>query len=72
VAFLTLFVGNNIIGWLGSFYEPMGPLAFWLMHAAIGATGGLLVLLFGAPLRRALVGGREPIRPGATVVAVER
>ena len=52
IAFLTLFVSNNIIGWIGGFYEQLSPLAFWLMHAAIAATGGVLVLLFGRRLHR--------------------
>jgi proton-dependent oligopeptide transporter, POT family len=54
VAFLVLFVAGFGIGWLGGFYEPLGPVAFWTLHAAIGATGGVLVLLFGRPLSRAL------------------
>lgn len=67
VSFLTLFIGNNIIGRLGAWYEPMGPLNFWLLHAAIGATGAVLVLLFGKTLRRALEGATrdEPLRPAA-------
>lgn len=56
VCFLTLFIGNNVIGWLGTLYEPLGPLRFWLLHAGIGATGALLVLLLARPLRRALDG----------------
>jgi len=52
--FVTLFVSNNLIGWIGRFYEQMSPAAFWALHAAIGATGGMLVLLFGRPLGRAL------------------
>jgi len=52
IAFLTLFVSNNIIGWIGGLYEQLSPLAFWLMHAAIAATGGVLVLLFGRRLHR--------------------
>lgn len=52
IAFLTLFVSNNIIGWIGGLYEQVSPLAFWLMHAAIAATGGVLVLLFGRRLHR--------------------
>ena len=54
LAFLTLFVGNNAIGWLGRYYETMGPAAFWGMHAAIGFAGAALVLLLGKPLRRVL------------------
>ncbi|HEY0326967.1 MAG TPA: peptide MFS transporter [Allosphingosinicella sp.] len=74
VCFLTLFVGNNVIGWLGGFYESLGPLRFWLLHAGIGATGAVLVLLFGGALRRALESSvrEEPLRPGAETVEVER
>jgi POT family proton-dependent oligopeptide transporter len=72
VAFLTLFVGNNLIGWIGGFYEPLGPLRFWLLHAAIGATGAVLVLLFGRPLSRALATAEpQPLRPSAQVLEKE-
>jgi proton-dependent oligopeptide transporter, POT family len=54
VTFLTLFVANNLIGWIGTFYERMSPIAFWAMHAAIPAAAGVLLLLFGPALRRAL------------------
>jgi POT family proton-dependent oligopeptide transporter len=54
VAFLTLFVANNLIGWIGTFYEKMSPIAFWAMHAAIPAAAGMLMLLLGGILRRAL------------------
>lgn len=52
--FLTLFIGNTIIGRLGSLYEQMTPAAFWAMHAAIAATGGLLTFGLRRPLKRAL------------------
>lgn len=54
VAFLTLFVANNLIGWLGALYEKMRPADFWAMHAAIAAAGGLLVAVFGRRITRAL------------------
>jgi POT family proton-dependent oligopeptide transporter len=54
LAFMSLFISNNLIGWLGGFYEKMGPTRFWTMNAAIAAGGGLLVLLFGRRLGRAL------------------
>jgi POT family proton-dependent oligopeptide transporter len=54
-AFLSLFIGNITLGWLGSFYERMTPAQFWLLHAAIAATGGVLALLFNRPLMRVLV-----------------
>ena len=53
-AFMSLFVSNNLIGWIGGFYSTMQPVAFWAMHAAIGASGGLIVLLFGAYINRML------------------
>jgi len=54
LAFMSLFISNNLIGWIGGFYEKMTPAQFWTMHAAIAASGGLLVVLFGRPLGRAL------------------
>ncbi len=73
ICFLVLFVANNLIGWVGTFYEQMSPLAFWAMHAAIAAAGGVLVLLFGRALKRVL----EPqetqgLRPAAVTEEVER
>jgi POT family proton-dependent oligopeptide transporter len=53
-AFLVLFVANNLIGWIGTFYEQLGPLAFWAMHAAIGAAGGIIALTFSHTLGRIL------------------
>jgi POT family proton-dependent oligopeptide transporter len=73
LAFMSLFVSNNIIGWIGGFYEKMRPVEFWAMHAAIGAAGGILVMLLGLRLSRALEGGADqPLRPSALTVEVER
>lgn len=52
--FLSLFVGNFIIGWIGGLYEHMTPVMFWAMHAGISAIGGVLALVLAAPLKRAL------------------
>lgn len=54
VAFLTLFVANNLIGRIGAYYERMTPMTFWALHAGIGACGGLLALLFRRSLGRVL------------------
>lgn len=73
IAFLTLFISNNIIGWIGRFYEQMSPTSFWVMHAAIAATGGVLILLFGRRLGHALtVDDPQPMRPSAMTLEVER
>jgi proton-dependent oligopeptide transporter, POT family len=54
LVFMSLFVSNNLIGWIGGFYERMSPGAFWAMHAAIAAAGGILVMLFARGLSRVL------------------
>jgi POT family proton-dependent oligopeptide transporter len=67
VSFLTLFVANNLIGRIGTFYEKMSPASFWSLHAAIGAAGGLLMLLFARALGHFL----EP-RPSARLLGASR
>jgi POT family proton-dependent oligopeptide transporter len=54
IAYMSLFVSNIVIGWIGGFYERMSPAAFWALHAAIAAGGGLAVALFGHRLSRVL------------------
>ena len=61
LAFMSLFISNNLIGWIGGFYEKMRPAEFWAMHAAIAAGGGLLVVLFGRRLSRVL--SANPVGP---------
>jgi POT family proton-dependent oligopeptide transporter len=53
-AFLVLFVANNLIGWIGTFYEQLGPSAFWALHAAIGGAGGVLAFIFARTIGRIL------------------
>lgn len=52
--FLSLFIGNFIIGWIGGLYEHMTPTNFWAMHAGVAAIGAVLVMMFKGPLKRAL------------------
>jgi POT family proton-dependent oligopeptide transporter len=73
LAFMSLFVSNNLIGWIGGFYEKMTPIEFWAMHAVIAAAGGVLVLLVGRRLSRTLEGDADrPLRPSALTLEVER
>ena len=53
-AFIALFIGTVIMGWVGSFYDQMSPAAFWTLDAAIALGGALLILVVRAPLMRAL------------------
>jgi proton-dependent oligopeptide transporter, POT family len=57
LSFMSLFISNTLIGWIGGFYERMSPVQFWTMHAAIATGGGLLVALFGRRLGRILQPG---------------
>ncbi len=54
VYYLSVFIGSIASGWLGRFYERMSGLAFWGLHAAICAAGGVLVLALWRPIWRAL------------------
>jgi proton-dependent oligopeptide transporter, POT family len=46
VYYLHLFMGNNLVGWLGGRLERMPGTEFWLLHAAL--VGGACVLMLGA------------------------
>lgn len=52
--YLGLFVGGIVSGWLARFYEPLQPAAFWLVHAVIGASGAVLIVLLRGSFVRAL------------------
>jgi proton-dependent oligopeptide transporter, POT family len=54
VAFMSLFLGVVLMGWVGSFYDQMSPAAFWSLDAAIGIVGGIAVLAIARPVMRAL------------------
>ena len=53
-AFLSLFVGVTLMGWVGSFYEEMPHTAFWVLDAAIGFAGAFMTLLVRKPLARTI------------------
>jgi POT family proton-dependent oligopeptide transporter len=74
VTFMTLFVSNLLIGWIGGFYERMTPSEFWTLHAAIAATGAVLVMLLRGTLLRMLDSGAadQPLRASALTLEVER
>lgn len=53
-AFLALFFGTVLMGWVGSFYEEMSNVAFWTLDAMIAFAGGLLIFAVQKPLTKAL------------------
>ncbi len=53
-AFIALFLGTVIMGWVGSFYDQMTPAAFWALDASIAVGGAILILLVRRPLSRAM------------------
>jgi POT family proton-dependent oligopeptide transporter len=59
-AFLSLFVGVVLMGWVGSFYQQMSNAAFWTLDAAIGFAGALLLLAVRRPLGRLVEARAEP------------
>ncbi len=52
--YLAIFLGGIGSGWLGRFYEVVGPAQFWFMHGVIVAAGALLIVLLRRPLMRVL------------------
>jgi POT family proton-dependent oligopeptide transporter len=45
VYYLHLFMGNNLVGWLGGLLERMPGTQFWLLHAALVGGAALLMLI---------------------------
>ena len=56
-AFLSLFVGMTIMGWIGSYYEEMSNAAFWTLDAGLAVAGALLIFAARGPLHAALRAG---------------
>jgi POT family proton-dependent oligopeptide transporter len=52
--FMSLFLSNITLGWIGGLYERMTPAQFWTLHAAIAASGAALAFLLKRPLERVI------------------
>jgi POT family proton-dependent oligopeptide transporter len=61
--FLSLFVGNTLVGWIGGFYEKMTPAAFWSLHMVIAAVGGVLATVLARPMQRIFAQSANPPIP---------
>jgi len=47
VYYLAFFAGNNLVGWIGGFLEKMPATQFWLLHATLAGTAGVIFLVAG-------------------------
>src|SRR5437867_8690695 len=47
IFYLHLFASNNLVGWIGGFLEKMPATHFWLLHAALCGTAGIIFLVAG-------------------------
>jgi POT family proton-dependent oligopeptide transporter len=54
IYYTSVFFANNLVGWVGSFYERMTPESFWTLQVGFVALGVLIVLAFGSRLEKAL------------------
>jgi POT family proton-dependent oligopeptide transporter len=59
-SYLSIFIGSVLSGRLGALFEHYSAANFWLLHALIVGSGGLLLLLLSPWLRRELL-----LRPAA-------
>ena len=60
VYYLMFFLANMGVGWLGGLLETMGGVAFWTLHAALVAGGGVAILAFALLFRRSLAPTVDP------------
>lgn len=47
IYYLAFFAGNNLVGWIGGFLEKMPATQFWLLHAGLAGTAGIIFFLAG-------------------------
>jgi POT family proton-dependent oligopeptide transporter len=47
IFYLHLFAANNLVGWIGGLLEKMPATQFWLLHAGLCGTAGVIFLIAG-------------------------
>ena len=50
-------LGFFLLGWLGRFYEPLGPTKYFLLTATLPIAGAVMLIVFAHPLERLLARG---------------
>ena len=65
-------LGFFLLGWLGRFYEPLGPTKYFLLTAALPIAGAAMLIVFAHPLERLLARGdadRDDLKKGGDSAA---
>jgi POT family proton-dependent oligopeptide transporter len=69
VYYLHLWAGNNLVGYLGTLFERMTPVQFWLLHAVLVAGAGVVFLGMKLLFGRLLTGAPAPFDEAELVAA---
>src|SRR5213082_3319454 len=64
IYYLAFFAANNLVGWIGGFLEKMSAPQFWLLHAGLCGTAGIIFLLAGHFFGHLLAPGDNESNPG--------
>lgn len=59
IFYLHLFAANNLVGWIGGLLEKMPTTHFWLLHAALCGTAGIIFLVAGRLFGHLLAPGEK-------------
>ena len=59
VSALSGALGFFLLGWLGRFYEPLGPSNYFLLTAVLPIAGAVMLIGFAGPLTRLLESGER-------------
>src|SRR5437773_978893 len=59
VYYLAFFAANNLVGWIGGFLEKMPATRFWLLHAAMCGSAGIIFLVAGRLFGHLLAPGEK-------------
>ena len=63
-------LGFFLLGYLGRFYEPLGPSLYYLLTAAMPAAGAAMIYTFSRPIQRLLEAG-EIGEPGVPLIKTQ-
>jgi POT family proton-dependent oligopeptide transporter len=59
IYYLAFFAGNFLVGWIGGLFEKMSATHFWLLHAALCGTAGIIFLIAGRLFGHLLAPGEK-------------